>query len=1053
MSRRQTALFLDELGMGAAELTQSATSQRFGQAASADYLVLLRILGGAGLAAEVTVEDVATAKQVWSGTVTGPTPDLPTLAAKVADPLISALHLPPAQPPPSVPGRAPALAVLDFHSEGAASTLDRHLADLADLLSANLTAFDVPLVERQKLSAILAELGLSASGLVRVADMAKVGHLLGAERMLDTSMIVSGSTVVFDSQLIQPETGMVVASCRASGEEQRLPAVVQELATKVAEALRVPVTDAGRQALAQQATGSLEAALHAAAGWRLGEAGQAEVAAREYQQAVYLDPMVAGWWYQLSEQYKALWDNRGRAEALRRFFPAAEGKADPATMATMAFSLADAENQQGHAAEAEAAARLALRYHESGDAYEVLIQALAKQRRFAEARQFCESLTRRSDVSRDDLVAAWWSVLDRLCGVERGEDTATEGLIAAARVLDILKDGDPAWASGTGAVLSSTVLMCSNAGRPDWLNPGNPAKHTEECLQLARRMTTYTRSAVVPSRGWFLIGLLNYQRHRPQEAIEALTRCLEDYPAATYDIDDTGAPGPMQGKVYYLLGRVYQDLLGDRDRAVAAYQKMLFILSAGGAELDDARPRLAALGGTQLPPSPWLRSVGGAGQMIEGDWREQLMAWLHGRGYDLRLDLAPVEAQLAGQGIQILIWRGRTSDFPPAERLRAYVSGGGNLLICLGARRYSDYFESHGPKLATSSQTLDSALSWLLPAFGIGMSNRALEVASQPLSPGVARIATPLDSPSYSGLIFPLESAEALSLLKVQTEDTPDPTTAAAVTGFGLGKLAVISLRDWFVGGDLFPVPPKWHYDLFQGLLDWFAKDELSQRYPQAAQHWAAARNLVAVGEYGAAVQELDKVEHAVPSAADARYSAACLLADKVGDVDGAMRRWREVIASKEADTWLTRMAHLRMEVAAVRAGDERTAMQELPLAAGDQPDGIWGQAWVAAGDLKLAQGDYLGAAQSFRSVADELGHSEERFRALFGLAYALNKQSKPEAAARVLDSIVAEFGKAPLPTDMDQRWPDPWQMYFPRELRKKEPTVADAVAAARPKL
>ncbi|MGD0113051.1 MAG: hypothetical protein ABSD48_14415, partial [Armatimonadota bacterium] len=148
VSRRQTALFLDELGMGAAELTQSATSQRFGQAASADYLVLLRILGGAGLAAEVTVESVATAKQVWSGTVTGPTPDLPTLAAKVTDPLISALHLPPAQPLPTVHGATPALAVLDFHSEGAAGTLDRHLADLADLLSANLTAFDVPLVER-----------------------------------------------------------------------------------------------------------------------------------------------------------------------------------------------------------------------------------------------------------------------------------------------------------------------------------------------------------------------------------------------------------------------------------------------------------------------------------------------------------------------------------------------------------------------------------------------------------------------------------------------------------------------------------------------------------------------------------------------------------------------------------------------------------------------------------------------------------------------------------------------------------------------------------------
>jgi hypothetical protein len=42
------------------------------------------------------------------------------------------------------------------------------------------------------------------------------------------------------------------------------------------------------------------------------------------------------------------------------------------------------------------------------------------------------------------------------------------------------------------------------------------------------------------------------------------------------------------------------------------------------------------------------------------------------------------------------------------------------------------------------------------------------------------------------------------------------------------------------------------------------------------------------------------------------------------------------------------------------------------------------------------------------------------------------------------------EFGKAPLPADMDTRWPDPWREYYPPERRAPQPTVTEAVAAAR---
>jgi hypothetical protein len=168
-----------------------------------------------------------------------------------------------------------------------------------------------------------------------------------------------------------------------------------------------------------------------------------------------------------------------------------------------------------------------------------------------------------------------------------------------------------------------------------------------------------------------------------------------------------------------------------------------------------------------------------------------------------------------------------------------------------------------------------------------------------------------------------------------------------------------------------------------------------------------------------------------------------------LSDTDGAARRWREVVAS-DADPWLVRMANLRLGILAMGDGDDIVAARHLGLAAGDSPDRIWGQGLLARGDVKLLQGGWLEAAQLFRKVADELDHSEERFRALFGLAYALGKQQKTDAAERVYDAIEAEFGRAPLPADLDQRWPDPWRLYYRHDSRVAAPTVADAVAAAR---
>jgi tetratricopeptide (TPR) repeat protein/TolB-like protein len=1059
VSRGRTALLLDELGMTASQLTEAATSQRFGQAVSADYLVLVQLARGDGLSARVTVARVTGEAPVWEGTVAATTPEVATLAEKVVDSLIGALHLSPPRAAAGGLAAAPALAVLDFRSEGPASALDQHAQDLADLLCANLTALGVPLVERRNLSAVLAEMGLSAAGLVKTADMAKVGRLLGAERMLDTSMIVAGEEVVLDGQLIQPATGLVVGSCRVVGRAPQLPALVQRLATETAQALQVPVTEEGRRGLAEQATTSLEAALHAAAGWRLGQAGQAEEAAAEYQQAIYLDPNAAGWWVELGRQYRDLDRMEEYAQTLRRYFATAEGK-DIQALGPMAHEWSDAEIWAAHGAESEAAARLALRAHEDQHGYWKLMRALVVQRKLAEARQFCEPLVGRKDIAYVDFACAWGSFLGWFTEVV-GEENAKEAdvrqmLEAASRVLDVTRDGDE---SGMGVTLADFLLICSTGRPPDDADLDGRSVYLEECLALAKRMTSeFTHGVDIPARGWFVTGVLEYKLGRYGTAVAALQRCLRDYPEVNFDPGGPGIrAGASAGIVRYVLGRTYEQQ-GRRQEAIEAYRTVVMLLDSGRAQARDAQRRLQALGGEPPPAAPWLRRLSGAGRSLEGELRPRpgLAPWLRHEGYDLRDarltagDEAPLP--LSAHGIQVLIWERRPSDFPPVDDLRAYVAGGGNLLICLSSQPPTAIV---GPTLATSSGTLDFSLNWVLPAFGLRMSDQAREASSVPVESLGTEPALALGtSPAYGGMWFPLQAPPGMAVVTVgSVTGDLEPEVVAAIGRAGLGKVAVVSLRDWVPGADAEPDKERdpWQYALLSGLLDWFAKDDLPRRYPQAAAQWAAARDAAAAGDYGAAVASLDRAEVTAPSGPDARYWAACLLADKLGDRDGAARRWREVAASEGADPWLVRMANLRLGVAAVRAGDERNALPFLQLAAGEQPDALWGQARLAIGDLRLAQGDYLGAAQAFREVADELGHSEERFRALFGLAYALGKQANPEASARVYEAVAVEFGKAPLPADMDARWPDPWPTYFPQEKRPDEPTVADAVAAAGP--
>ena len=115
-----------------------------------------------------------------------------------------------------VKGEQVTLAVFDFEPGGPVADLDQHSADLADLLTNYLSDAGATLVERKQLEAILREQRLIQAQR-NGADQARLGKLLGAQRFLYTTMVQWAKEVRFDSQLVEPQSGLIVACVSAQG--------------------------------------------------------------------------------------------------------------------------------------------------------------------------------------------------------------------------------------------------------------------------------------------------------------------------------------------------------------------------------------------------------------------------------------------------------------------------------------------------------------------------------------------------------------------------------------------------------------------------------------------------------------------------------------------------------------------------------------------------------------------------------------------------------------------------------------------------------------------
>ena len=133
------------------------------------------------------------------------------------------------------------VAVMYFESSGNPE-LEMLRVGLAQMMITNLQGTEgTAIVERTRLQEILAELELSRSDMVDPEVAARVGRLLGAQRMVLGSYFELLGTLTLNARVVEVETGVILASEMVSGEKQTFPI----LQANLSDALRPALTMAG----------------------------------------------------------------------------------------------------------------------------------------------------------------------------------------------------------------------------------------------------------------------------------------------------------------------------------------------------------------------------------------------------------------------------------------------------------------------------------------------------------------------------------------------------------------------------------------------------------------------------------------------------------------------------------------------------------------------------------------------------------------------------------------------------------------------------------------
>ena len=179
------------------------------------------------------------------------------------------------------------LAIIDFANN---SLTDRTSYDplsqgFSAALSTQLSSVEgLEIVERSHIRQVAQELGLQASGMVDDRTAGQLGRIVGARYLLLGSYMVMGKKVRIDVRMVETETTRLVKAEQVTGKTGELLDLVGKLSEAFAEKL-------GGKLGQSPGVGVSEAAFtHYSMGVRLEDAGDLDMALREYAEAVKVNP-------------------------------------------------------------------------------------------------------------------------------------------------------------------------------------------------------------------------------------------------------------------------------------------------------------------------------------------------------------------------------------------------------------------------------------------------------------------------------------------------------------------------------------------------------------------------------------------------------------------------------------------------------------------------------------------------------------------------------------------------------------------------------------------
>jgi TolB-like protein len=130
------------------------------------------------------------------------------------------------------------LAVLYFESSEMNPELSGLKVGLAQMLITDLAGSgEFTVVEREQLQAILDEQKLGHEGITEPGTAAKIGKLLGAQKMLMGGYFKLGATFRVDARLVDVETSKIIASKGVNGRVEEFLAIEAQLADFTRDAM------------------------------------------------------------------------------------------------------------------------------------------------------------------------------------------------------------------------------------------------------------------------------------------------------------------------------------------------------------------------------------------------------------------------------------------------------------------------------------------------------------------------------------------------------------------------------------------------------------------------------------------------------------------------------------------------------------------------------------------------------------------------------------------------------------------------------------------------